>query len=27
MSDAIRPTSAIAWQLADYTGSQRRWSP
>ena len=24
---AIRPTSAIAWQLADYAGSQRRWSP
>jgi hypothetical protein len=24
---AIRPTSAVAWQLADYTGSQRRWSP
>ena len=22
----IRPTSAIAWQLADYAGSQRRWS-
>lgn len=24
---AIRPTSAVAWQLADYAGSQRRWSP
>jgi hypothetical protein len=24
---AIRPTSAVVWQLADYTGSQRRWSP
>ena len=24
---AIRPTSAVAWQLADYVGSQRRWSP
>jgi Pyridoxamine 5'-phosphate oxidase len=23
---AIRPTSAAAWQLADYAGSQRRWS-
>jgi Pyridoxamine 5'-phosphate oxidase len=24
---AIRPISAVAWQLADYTSSQRRWSP
>lgn len=24
---AIRPTSAIAWQLADFAGSQRRWTP
>jgi hypothetical protein len=23
---AIRPSSAVAWQLADYTSSQRRWS-
>jgi hypothetical protein len=23
---AIRPTSAAAWKLADYAGSQRRWS-
>lgn len=22
---AIRPTTAVAWQLADYAGSQRRW--
>src|SRR5258708_33501716 len=24
---AIRPTSAVAWQLAEYASSQRRWSP
>jgi hypothetical protein len=24
---AIRPQSAMAWQLDDYAGSQRRWSP
>jgi PPOX class probable F420-dependent enzyme len=23
---AIRPSSAVAWQLADYAGSHRRWS-
>jgi Pyridoxamine 5'-phosphate oxidase len=23
---AIRPDSAVSWQLADYAGSQRRWS-
>lgn len=23
---AIRPRSAMVWQLADYNGSQRRWS-
>jgi hypothetical protein len=24
---AIRPRSAMAWQLDDYDASQRRWSP
>jgi hypothetical protein len=24
---AIRPKAAAAWRLADFTGSQRRWSP
>ena len=24
---AIRPLSAMAWQLDDYDASQRRWSP
>jgi hypothetical protein len=23
---AIRPSSALAWRLDDYSGSQRRWS-
>jgi hypothetical protein len=23
---AVQPTSAMAWSLADYFGSQRRWS-
>ena len=24
---AVRPRSAMAWRLADYDGSQRRWAP
>jgi hypothetical protein len=23
---AVRPQSAMAWRLADYDGSQRRWA-
>ena len=24
---AIRATSAVTWQLADFSGSHRRWTP